>query len=46
MSKLVLHKPLHPDDRRPELCREISKNDDIVALRVDLEDTDVGQGLL
>ena len=44
--KSVFPEPLHQDDWRSKLCREVGQDDHIVALSVDLEDTDVVQGLL
>ena len=44
--KSVINEPLHQDDWRSEVCREVVQDDDIVALSVDLDDTDVLYGLL
>ena len=42
----IFPEPLHQDDWRTELFREVGQDDDIVALSVDLEDTDLVQGLV
>ena len=44
VCKLVFPEPLHPHHPRSELSRQVGQDDDVVALGVDLEDADVGQG--
>ena len=46
MLKPIFPEPLQKDYWRSELCREVGQDDDIVALSVDLEDTDLVQGLV
>ena len=41
IDKLELSEPLSPHHRRPEVVTEVPQDEDVVSLRVDLEEADV-----
>ena len=46
VQKLIISKPLSPDDGWSEVLAKVVQDDDVVPLGVDLEETDVVQELL